>query len=151
MGDRGARDLARHFRTLAALRTADYGALLAVPDVGPRTAQEVESFFEDPVNQAMIDELLELGVAPVEAEVPSGDLFAGQTIVFTGKLVRFAREDAETLVMRLGGKASSSVSKATTFVVAGPGAGGKLAKAEQLGVEVLTEDAFLERLPEGLL
>ena len=151
VGDRGARDLARHFRTLAALRTADYGALLAVPDVGPRTAQEVESFFEDPVNQAMIDELLELGVAPVEAEVPSGDLFAGQTIVFTGKLVRFAREDAETLVMRLGGKASSSVSKATTFVVAGPGAGGKLAKAEQLGVEVLTEDAFLERLPEGLL
>lgn len=151
VGNRGARDLARHFGTLAALRDADLEALMAVPDVGPRTAQEVESFFEDEDNRRLVDELLALGVSPVEAEAPVGDLFAGQSIVFTGKLERFAREDAEALVMRLGGRAASSVSKSTTFVVAGPGAGSKLAMAEQLGVEVLSEDAFLERLPEGLL
>ncbi|MCB8932217.1 MAG: NAD-dependent DNA ligase LigA [Fimbriimonadaceae bacterium] len=151
VGDRGARDLARHFRTLEALRHSDFEALVSVPDVGPRTAAEIEGFFEDPANQSMVDALLEAGVEPIEAEAPQGDLFAGQTIVFTGKLERFSREDAEALVMRWGGKASGSVSKATTYVVAGPGAGSKLAKAEQLGVPVLSETEFLEKLPEGTL
>lgn len=151
VGDRGARDLAGHFRTLEALRHADYEELIAVPDVGPRTAAEIEGFFEDPAHQSMVDALLAAGVEPIEAEAPQGDLFEGQTIVFTGKLERFTREDAEALVMRWGGKAAGSVSKVTTYVVAGPGAGSKLAKAEQLGVPVLSEAEFLEKLPEGSL
>lgn len=151
VGDRGARDLARHFGSLAALRRADYEGLIEVPDVGPRTAAEVEEFFEAPENQAMIDSLLDLGVSPIEAEPPRGDRFAGQTFVFTGKLEQFSREVAERKVLELGGKAAGSVSKATSFVVAGPGAGSKLARAEQLGVPVLTEDEFLALLPEGSL
>lgn len=151
VGDRGAHDLAAEFRTLDALRHANYERLVAVPDVGPRTASEIEEFFEEPENQRMLDEFLELGVKPTEAAAPTSDVFGGKTYVFTGKLEKFTREDAEALVMRLGGKAAGSVSKLTTYVVAGPGAGSKLAKAEQLGVEVLSEDEFLDSLPEGTL
>ncbi len=151
VGERGAHDLAVEFRTLETLRHATYDDLVNVADVGPRTASEIEEFFEEPENQAMLDEFFELGVRPVEAEAPVSDLFSGQTIVFTGRLEKFTREDAETLVMKMGGKAAGSVSKSTSFVVAGPGAGSKLAKAEQLGVAVLTEEDFLEKLPEGSL
>ena len=151
VGERGAKDLARHFRTLEALRHADYEALMAVPDVGPRTASEIEAFFEDEENRAMVDELLSLGVSPAPVDEPRGDALAGQTIVFTGKLERFTREEAEEAVRRLGGKAAGSVSRTTTLVVAGPGAGSKLQKAQELGVRVVTEDEFLAMLPEGAL
>jgi len=151
VGERTARDLATTFGTLTEFRHATYDRLVQVPDIGPRTASEIEEWLEQPENQDLIDALLKAGVAPVEAEKPSGDLFTGQTIVFTGKLERFAREDAEALVMRQGGKAAGSVSKNTTYVVAGPGAGSKLDKATQLGVKVLTEEEFLALLPEGTL
>lgn len=151
VGDRGAYELATHFRTLDALRHADYDQILAVPDVGPRTASEIQEWFEDEHNQAMLDELLALGVKPQEGEAPASDLLNGQTYVFTGTLHRMSREEAEELVVRLGGKAAGSVSKATSFVVAGPGAGSKLTKAEQLGVPVLTEDEFFEKLPKDVL
>jgi DNA ligase (NAD+) len=146
VGDRTAKDLAREFRTLEGLRQCTYEALLAVPDIGERTAREIEAWFEDPENQAILDRLLEAGVAPVEAEAPVGDLFADETWVFTGKLEQFSREDAEALVMRYGGKAAGSVSKNTTAVVAGPGAGSKLVKAQQLGVPVFDEAEFLAKL-----
>lgn len=149
VGDRTAGDLARAFRTLDALRHADYEALLAVPDIGPRSAAEIQEWFEEDENRKLLDELLRLGVSPVEAEAPTGDLFAGKTLVFTGKLEHMTREEAEAVVMRLGGKAAGSVSKATSLVVAGPGAGSKLAKAEQLGVPVVTEEDFLAMLPSG--
>jgi DNA ligase (NAD+) len=150
VGDKGARDLAQHFRSLEALRGADYEKLTDVPEVGPRTASEIETWFEDETNQAMLDRLYELGVRPTEPVAPIGDLFAGQTAVFTGKLERFSREAAEELVSRLGGKAAGSVSKNTSFLVAGPGAGSKLDKAQQLGIRVLSEDEFLELLPEDV-
>ena len=151
VGDRGAKDLAKEFRTLESFRNANYEQLVAIADVGPRTANEVEEWLQDPANQGLIDDLLASGVSPTEPEAPKSDLFAGQTFVFTGKLEKFSREAAEELVMSMGGKAAGSVSKATSYVVAGPGAGSKLAKAEQLGVSVLTEDEFLELLPEGAL
>ena len=151
VGERGAAELAREFGTFEAIRTSEYDRYLQVADVGPRTAGELEEFFEDEENVRLLDDLLALGVAPVEAEAPESDLFSGKTLVFTGKLEKFSREDAETLVMRMGGKAAGSVSKLTTYVVAGPGAGSKLAKAEQLGVPVLTEDDFLGLLPENAL
>jgi DNA ligase (NAD+) len=146
VGDRTAKDLARHFRTLDAFLHASYEQLLEVPDVGEKIAREIEGWLEDENNQQLVKDLRDLGVQPTEAEAPVDDLFAGQTVVFTGKLEQFTREDAEALVMRLGGKAAGSVSKATTFVVAGPGAGSKLAKAESLGVEVVDEQTFIERL-----
>ncbi len=149
LGERGAQELARDLRTLDAIRHADYDTFLAVPDCGPRTASELQEWFEEPANMQMLDEFLALGVEPTEAAAPTSDLFAGQSIVFTGKLEKFTREFAEELVMNMGGKPAGSVSKSTSFVVAGPGAGTKLAKAEQLGVKVLTEDEFLDMLPEG--
>jgi DNA ligase (NAD+) len=151
VGEGGARDLAQELRTLDAIRHADYDTLLSVPNVGERTASEIQQWFEDEDNRRIVNELLALGVAPVEAEAPVGDLFTGKTLVFTGKLEKFTREAAEELVIKWGGKAAGSVSKNTTYVVAGPGAGSKLAKAEQLGVEVLDEDQFLAMLPEGAL
>ena len=132
------------------LRPTKCCSLVAIEGVGPSTAGEIQQWFEDEDNRRVIDELLSLGVVPEEAEAPVGDLFAGQTVVFTGKMERFTREDGEELVQKLGGKAAGSVSKNTTFVVAGPGAGSKLQKAEQLGVEVLSEAEFLSRLPEEI-
>lgn len=151
VGDRTAGDLAREFGSLEAFRRASYDEILAVPDIGPRIASELEEWLEDEENQRVIDDLLTVGVSPIEAEKPVSDLFAGQTFVFTGKLEQFSREDAEALVQKMGGKAAGSVSKNTTAVVAGPGAGSKLAKAEQLGVTVMSEEEFLALLPEGSL
>ncbi len=146
VGDRTARDLARSFGSLEALRRCNRGSLIEVPDIGDRTAGEIESWFENEENQTLIDELLALGVAPIESAAPIGDQFAGMTFVFTGAL-SMNREEAEAKVIALGGKAAGSVSKNTTFVVAGPGAGSKLAKAEQLNVQVLTEEQFLAMVP----
>jgi DNA ligase (NAD+) len=147
VGERGAQDLVGHFRTLDSIRAADLDALLAVPNIGPRTAAEIQEWFLDEDNQRVVDGLLAEGVRPEEGAAPESDRFAGKTFVFTGKLEKFAREDAEERVQKLGGKASGSVSKNTSYVVAGPGAGTKLQKAEQLGVTVLTEDEFLQMLP----
>lgn len=151
VGERTARDLAREFRTLAGLRVATLEELDDVPDIGERTASEIREWFDEPENQELLDALLAAGVEPVEAEEPKSDIFAGKTFVFTGKLEQFSREAAEVFVASMGGKAAGSVSAKTDFVVAGPGAGSKLAKAEKLKVPVLTEDEFLAMLPEGSL
>ncbi len=147
VGERGGQDLARAFGTLEALRRSHYDDLVSIDGFGPKTASQVELWFDDEDNQRLIDDLLAAGVSPVEAEAPTGDQFAGMTFVFTGKLEKFTREDAEATVMKLGGKAAGSVSAKTSYVVAGPGAGSKLAKAEQLGITVLTEDDYLAMLP----
>lgn len=151
VGERGAQDLARSYRTLENLRNATLEDLEQIEGFGAKTAGVVELWFKDEDNQRFIDDLLSLGVAPVEAEAPVSNIFEGQTFVFTGKLEKFTREDAEATVMKMGGKAAGSVSAKTNYVVAGPGAGSKLAKAEQLGVAVLTEEEFLAMLPEGTL
>jgi len=149
VGERTAADLAREFRTLQAIRDASAEQLDDIQDIGTRTAEEIHDWFREEENSDLIDSLIQMGVDPVEGEAPKGDQFAGYTFVFTGKLEQFTREQAEAWVMDLCGKAAGSVSKNTTFVVAGPGAGSKLAKAEQLGVQVLTEDEFVAMLPEG--
>lgn len=150
VGERTAGDLAKAFRSLENLRHCHYDDLVAIADIGPKTAREIEAWFEEPANQLILDGLIEAGVEPEEVAGPISDTFKGQTFVFTGKLEQFSRDSAEALVVNMGGKVSSSVSKLTTTVVAGPGAGSKLAKAEQLGVEVIDEEAFLSRLPEGV-
>jgi DNA ligase (NAD+) len=151
VGESGARDLAIEFRTLNGLRAATFERLVAVDNIGKRTAGEVVEWWQDEENRQMVDSLLELGVSPVEQSEPSGDAFLDKIFVFTGKLEQFTREAAEEAVRNLGGRAAGSVSKTTSFVVAGPNAGSKLAKAEQLGVTVLTEQEFLDMLPENAI
>jgi DNA ligase (NAD+) len=149
VGERGAQELVDHFGSLKAIGSADLAALESAPNIGPKTAANIQEWFLEEENQRMVAQLLKLGVAPIETQRPAEGPFAHKVFVFTGKLERFAREEAEAAVQLLGGKASGSVSKNTSWVVAGPGAGSKLAKAEQLGVPVLTEDEFLDLLPEN--
>lgn len=148
VGEKAALDLARTFGSIEALRKATYEALVEVADIGPRTASEITSFFEEEEIAATVDRLLQHGVQPTAFEVSDAPkLFAGQTFVFTGSLVHFDRSAAEELVAKYGGKASGGVSSKTSVVVAGPGAGSKLQKATELGVKVLTEEEFLALLP----
>jgi DNA ligase (NAD+) len=145
VGEHMAETLANHFGTLERLSQATAEELASVYEVGRATAESIASFFADNDNRHLIERLTAAGVCPQTAEfVPQSDRFAGQTFVFTGTLTQLTREEAEARVKRLGGRASGSVSKNTAFVVAGAGAGSKLAKAQQLGVPVLTEEQFLQ-------
>ena len=146
VGEGGASRLAQGFGTLEKLREATVEQLAQVPDVGLTTAQSVRDWLDS--HTAFLDKLIAVGVvAQGDDAAPISDHFAGKSFVFTGALTLFTREDAEATVKRLGGRAAGSVSKQTSFVVAGPGAGSKLAKAEQLGITVLTEDEFAALLP----
>ena len=98
----------------------------------------------------MIDDLLKAGVVPGEFQSTRGDAFSGMTIVVTGTLPSMGRKEAEDLIRSQGGKASSSVSKKTSFVVAGENAGSKLTKAQSLGIEVIDEEEFLRRASDGM-
>lgn len=141
-----ARDLARHFGAFAALRDASVAELDAVPGIGEKMAEVIAAFLADRRNAAVIDGLLERVRVAASAPAPTGGPLAGSTFVFTGGLVRLSREDGKRLVESLGARAAGSVSKKTTYVVAGTDAGSKLAKAEELGLEILDEDAFLKLL-----
>jgi len=125
--------------------------LEAIHEVGPIVADGIVRFIRDESNVAVIRAVLEAGVrvAPPGAAEAASELLAGQTFVFTGTLERITRQEAETLVERLGGRAASSVSRKTSYVVAGPGAGSKLEKAKELEVTVLSEEKFLEMVEGG--
>ena len=148
VGTKTAKDLARHFGTLAALRAASEAELSEIEDVGPVVAKDVSDFFRDARIAAQIDRLLELGVQPEETVAgDAGDLpLKGLTVVITGTLSTLSRRDAEALVERNGGKAAGSVSKKTAFVVVGENAGSKADKAKELGIPMLTEEEFLKRI-----
>ena len=138
-----ARDLARQFGALDAVRHATREQLVAVPDVGEIVADSIVAFFHEPRNQETLDRLLAAGVAPPAEEAAAVEgPFVGKTIVFTGNLVSMTRDEAKELAVRLGAKAAGSVSKKTDLVVAGPGAGSKLQKAQELGVPVVDEEEF---------
>ena len=141
-----ARDLARHFGSVAALRGASPAEIDAVPGVGEKMAEAIAAFFADRGNTAVIDALLERVRVREGSPAPKGGALAGATFVFTGSLTALSREEGQRLVESLGARAAGSVSKKTTYVVAGSDAGSKLAKAEQLGLTVLDEAAFLKLL-----
>ena len=147
VGESVARDVAKHFGTLERVRVATVEELADVPGVGTVVADSLVRFFGEPQNVTVIDALLAAGVAPApeEARATVGP-FAGKVVVFTGNLERLTRDGAKELIRSLGGKATGSVSKKTDLVVAGPGAGSKLEKAEKLGIEVVDEDTFLRRV-----
>jgi DNA ligase (NAD+) len=144
IGTETARDLALHFGSLQAIEDASEEALTAVPGIGETVAKAVRAFFVQMENRRIIERCLEAGVEPVPPERPAAaGAFAGKSVVFTGTL-SMPRAEAEDVVRRQGGRVSGSVSKATSFVVAGEEAGAKLDKARKLGVAVLTEQQFLE-------
>jgi len=145
VGEENAFILATRFKTLAALRAASAEQLSAIDGIGPVIGKAVADWFADSRNEGMLARLLRhLDVQAVEA--PVGGLLMGQTVVVTGTLPTLSREDAETLVRAAGGKAASSVSAKTSFVVAGDAAGSKLTKAQQLGIPVIDEEEFRKRL-----
>ncbi|NLG24074.1 MAG: NAD-dependent DNA ligase LigA [Clostridiales bacterium] len=146
VGRKTARDLAKAFGSLGNLAAADAEALTTVDDVGAIVAASVVEFFALGDNRAEIDRLLEAGVAPEWEQNASGGVFSGMTVVVTGTMESMTRQQAEAAIENAGGTAATSVSKKTTLVVAGPGAGGKLAAAEKLGVPVIDEAEFVRRL-----
>lgn len=146
VGRKTARDLASSFGSLDALRTADEEALTQIPEVGGILAQNITEFFSDPKQTDIIDRLLALGVTPLQTETRQGGPLEGKTVVVTGTLSSLTRQEAETAIERAGGKASGSVSRNTSYVLAGESAGSKLVKAETLGVPVISESEFLALL-----
>lgn len=148
VGQRTAQQLAEHFGTMDAIAAASVEDLSQVEEIGDVIAQSLHHYFHGEVGPKIIEELREQGlnfgspVTPKEKQ-PDGPL-TGKTLVVTGTLQRYGREEIQELIVRLGGKASSSVSKKTDYVVAGAEAGSKLTKAQSLSVRVLTEDEFLE-------
>lgn len=148
VGAKTAKDLARRFGTIEALRSATVEQLTEVPDVGEIVARSIVEFFADPSIATQVDRLLAHGVKPRPEEVQQDSPISGKTIVVTGTLEKLDRRQAEALIESLGGKAAGSVSKKTDYVLAGESAGSKLTKARELGVRVLNEQEFFGLIGE---
>ena len=146
VGETTARDLARYFGSLDALIAADEAAFLQVNDVGPVVAESLRAFFAEPHNIAVLDALRAAGVTVKMPESVKSMVLQGKTFVLTGTLPTLTRDEAGKLIMEAGGKVSGSVSKKTSYVVAGEEAGSKLEKARDLSVPVLDEEGLLDLL-----
>ena len=147
VGEATALALAQHFPGLAALRSAGEEQIQRVPDVGPVVAKQVAAYFSDAENAAVVNRLLASGVRwPAAAPASASGPLSEKNFVLTGSLVSMTRDAATDAIVQRGGKVVGSVSKKTDYVVAGAEAGSKLKKAEQLGVAVLDEAAFLKLL-----
>jgi DNA ligase (NAD+) len=144
VGEQTSDDLAESFGTLKALMAADDEKISSIPNIGETIAKSISAWFQVPANKSYVQKLLDNGVSIKPALKKRGiGKFSGKTFVITGTLSSLSREQAKQLIKDLGGSASESVSKKTSFVVAGPEAGSKLAKAEALSVPVLDEQEFL--------
>ncbi len=147
VGEGVARILTTAFPTIQELMSATKEQLTSVDEIGDRIAESLREWFDDEHNRQLIADLQSFGLITEGERKPDvAQIFAGMTIVLTGELTTMTRRDAETMVLDRGGKAAGSVSKKTSFVVAGANAGSKLTKAQELGVPVLTEEEFLERI-----
>ena len=150
VGEATAAGLAAYFGTLEALEAASIEELQKVPDVGIVVASHVHNFFAEESNRNVISELLAEGVhwpAPIVINAEEIDSpFAGKTVVLTGSLSQMSRDDAKARLVELGAKVAGSVSKKTDLVIAGEAAGSKLAKAQELGIEVIDEAEMLRLL-----
>jgi DNA ligase (NAD+) len=148
VGETVAEVLAEHFASMDDVMKASEEELSNIHGVGSVIAREIHAWTSVASNRKLVNELLKSGIEFKRGPSAVSNELAGKTFVFTGTLTKFTREDAESEVKKRGGKAASSVSKSTTFLVAGEKAGSKLEKAQKLGVEVIDEDAFL-RLIKG--
>ncbi len=149
VGEATAKDLARHFGSLDRIMDASVDALLQVNDVGPVVAQSIRTFFDQPHNREVVEQLRAAGVAWPEGEGAQNtpQPLLGKTFVLTGTFPTLKREDAKAMLEAAGAKVAGSVSKKTDYVVAGAEAGSKLDKAQELGVAVIDEAAMLALLP----
>ncbi len=151
VGERNAALLAEHFETMDRLMSASVEDIESIPGFGEVVAQAVHDFFQEPRNVELVNDLKQLGVnmiEPVDRRRPRSDAFAGKTVVLTGRLERFTRDQAQELLRKAGATVTSSVSRKTDFVVAGEDAGSKADRARELGVTILDEEAFLALLNE---
>ena len=146
VGQKTGKVLAARFRTMDALENASLEELTAVDDIGEITARSILDWFASPQSRHLLTRLREAGVNMEAAEQGSDQRFAGLTFVLTGTLEHFTRDEAASRIEALGGKSAGSVSKKTSYVVAGEAAGSKLRKAQELGVPVLSEAEFLAML-----
>ncbi|MCD6046884.1 MAG: ligase [Gammaproteobacteria bacterium] len=148
VGEATALSLANHFGSLEALQAADVDTLMAIRDIGPVAAQSIAEFFHVPENKKVVQDLIQAGLhwLSIEVEIINDNPFKDKTVVLTGTLQKFSRDEATALLQKLGAKVVGSVSKKTDYVIAGAEAGSKLAKAESLGVPVVDEEQFLKML-----
>ncbi len=146
VGQKAAKVLAGSFEDLDALIAADAEQLTAIPDIGGITAGFITEWFSLPQSQHLIGRLRAAGVDFTSHEEKRDDRFAGLTFVLTGTLSDFTRDEASAIIESFGGKASSSVSKKTSYVLAGENAGSKLTKAEGLGIKIISEADFAEMI-----
>ncbi|MGC7589026.1 NAD-dependent DNA ligase LigA [Bisgaard Taxon 46] len=146
VGEATALNLANHFKTLEALKAATLEQLQEVQDVGEVVANRISVFWREPHNVAVVEDLLAQGIHwdTVEVKEVEDNPFNGKTVVLTGTLSQMGRDQAKALLQQLGAKVSGSVSSKTDLVVAGESAGSKLAKANELGIEVIDEQTFLD-------
>jgi len=148
VGEATAKQLAEHFGDFPHIMDASEEQLRAVRDVGPEVARSIAHFFAQEQNRRVIDKLLKAGVRFPKVVARRDGKFSRQTFVLTGTLSSMTRPEAQKRIEALGGKVSSSVSKLTTYVVAGAEAGSKLDKAQQFGVKIVDEDEFLGMISE---
>ena len=148
VGQKAAKVLAMHFGTLDKLMAATEDELMAIPDVGPTTAAYLRAWFANPQSQHQIRLLRAAGVSFESKEQIVDHRFAGKTFVLTGALEHFSRDEAGAIIERFGGKTSSSVSKKTSYLLAGENTGSKYQKALTLGTPIVTEAEFLAMIQE---
>jgi len=139
VGERTAQFLAEHFGSMEALMNASQEELEEVNEVGPRIAESIREFFDEPTNRELVKRLEASGLMFKGTKKQRGTKLAGKTFVLTGTLSKFTRDEAKKLIEDAGGRVSGSVSKKTDYVVAGTDAGSKLDKAKELGVAVIDE------------
>ena len=146
VGQKAAKVLASHFADLDSLMAAGEEELTAIPDIGGITAGFIINWFSNPQSKDLIEKLRRAGVSFISKEEKKDDRFSGMSFVLTGTLSRFTRDEASAIIESFGGKTSSSVSKKTSCVLAGENAGSKLAKAESLGIKIISEEEFEEMI-----
>ena len=146
VGEHIALVLARRFGTLGPLMSASEEELMTIDEIGPQVSQSVRAFFANPENQRNINRILDAGVTFDIQEKVTKEALAGKTIVLTGALESMTRSEAKARIEALGGNVSSSVSRKTTYLVAGKDPGSKVDKAKQLGTRILDEQQFVEML-----
>lgn len=153
VGSATAKVLAKKFPVLLDIKDSTLEELMELEDIGPKVAESIHEFFQNEANQQTIQELESLGVKvaqSAEEMAPTNDVLGGQTFLFTGSLERFTRDEAKELVEQHGGKLISSVSKKLNYLVAGPGAGSKLTKAQAIDtINIIDEDEFLTMIGRG--
>ena len=149
VGEATARALALQFHNVERFMDATLDELQAVRDVGPEVAQQISEFTHTAENREAVKRLLDAGIRPAPEAVDAQGPFAGKTVVLTGSLTGYSREQAKAEIERRGGRVSGSVSRKTDLIVAGDDAGSKLKKAAELGVRVVDEAAFRALLEEG--